>query len=250
MTKELLDPTEALALQCLRYWWSVVKRKKGGEIDDEGRTWTRVSGEEVAEWIEQHYHAELDQRRITRALSRLVEKGWTIRQQRHLKTWNRCFSYAPVEVDREVTSDSSPAPEAQTEIAPDPSNQPEWATREDRTETLEESPVTGLNKEPATSPASSTEKESTTYSGEPDDGGRPEAPEEPQSPPVVQRVGAITNRRADSLKAILERCEGIGKGELPNPWEEGKDRRESCQLEKGARLPEWHTARHVNPSNG
>ncbi len=220
-----LDPTEALALQCLRYWWSVVKHKNGscGEIDSTGRPWTRVSGTDAAKWIEQHYHAELNPRRIVRAFNRLVEKGYAIREQRALNHWNRSYSYAPV------------SPVTHRTVTTDQSNQPEPTHREDNKRPIEGSPVTLLT---TTSPSTSTEKSAVGQRVE--DGGRPEPPGAAQSPPVVEKVGTINNRRADSLRAILERCEGIGRGNLPNPWEEGTERRNRCQMEKGARLPKWN----------
>lgn len=235
-----LDPTEALALQCLRYWWSVVKRGKGGEIDDQGRTWTRVSGTEAARWIDENYHADLNPRRILRAFDRLVEKGFAVRERRWKERYNQAYSYAPVTNEPStVTSDTAQPLSVDTH---DQSNKPEWAQAAVTSDRPKSTELTDLSTKSTTT----STKESAVREEVINDGERSEAPEEPQASPVVEWKGSIKQPASKSLKAILERCEGIGRGEQQNPWEVGKERREARQLEQGRRLPEHAVTRH-NP---
>ena len=240
-----LTKTEALVYQCLRFWWSTVKRGKGGEIDERGRSWTRVSGSDAAQWIEQHYFTKIGTRQILRAFDGLVEKGFAIREQRTLHRWNRSYSYAPPETDR---SDSEVTPSPSATVTADPTNRPDWAQPEDTEVTSEVTPRSDLIT--TNPPAKSATKTAAPTSDK--DGGRPEGPEDPQSPPLIEQKGTIRKPTSGSLRAILERCEGIGRGELPNPWEVGEERRESRQVSLGTRLPEHAVTRHDprDKSNG
>lgn len=243
-----LDPVEALCLQCLRYWWAVVKMKNGscGELDSNGRPWTRVSGSEAVDWIEQHYESRLAQRQVLRAFGRLESKGFVARERRWKHSYNQSYSYAPPESND--TRDNSPVTtdtHLKTScVSTDQSNKPDWAKVEDSDDTTNSHPQTDLS---TTSPTTSTTK--SAAQPKPNKGGRPGAPESPQSSPEVESIGFIRKPGTNSLKAIVERCEGIGKGELPNPWEEGTETRKARQVELGRRLPEASVKRHNTKDN-
>lgn len=91
-----MTPVEALALSCIKYWIKVVEHKNGscGEIDSDGRPWTRVSATECAEWIEQFYECPVSPRQCQNALRKLGRTGRITREQRNLHRWSQAYSYS------------------------------------------------------------------------------------------------------------------------------------------------------------
>lgn len=94
-----LTSNEALALQCLGFWWGVVVYKHSvgapcGEIDPEtGAPGTRVSASECCSWVLEHTGAHLSEKQARTSLEGLVEKGVVTRAQRWKHICNRSFTY-------------------------------------------------------------------------------------------------------------------------------------------------------------
>ncbi len=91
-----LTPNEGLVLQCLQFWWYVVRKGRGGRLDQRtGLPHTTVSAQQASDWLLDRLGVQLALKSCQRALSRLVEKGVVVRQQERKRWGNHSYTYAP-----------------------------------------------------------------------------------------------------------------------------------------------------------
>ena len=90
----LTNPLDALLLGRVRRWIEVVfrQRTKCGQLDPDGRPWTRLPASDLARQLEEQEGLNVSVRRIQRSLVRLAEAGYLGRQQRGI--WRRDFWYS------------------------------------------------------------------------------------------------------------------------------------------------------------
>lgn len=90
----LTNPLDALLLARVRRWVEVVfrQRSKCGQLDKDGRPWTRLPASDLARQLEEQEGLTVAPRRIQRSLARLAEGGYLARQQRGV--WRRDFWYS------------------------------------------------------------------------------------------------------------------------------------------------------------
>ena len=95
MTLRRMSPVETLCFQCIKSWLRIVQYKKGscGEIDSEGRPWTRCSATEVQAWIASELECEVSARQCQNALRSLEASGRVIREKRWANRWTQAYSY-------------------------------------------------------------------------------------------------------------------------------------------------------------
>ena len=92
MVGDFLVPTQqpitnlldAVLLPRVLRWVAVVFRqnKQCGQLDPDGRPWTRIPAKDLASQFEREDGVEVSVRRIQRSLERLVEAGYLVRRQR------------------------------------------------------------------------------------------------------------------------------------------------------------------------
>ncbi len=90
----LTNPLDAMLLGRVRRWVEVVfrQRTKCGQLDSDGRPWTRCPAKDLARQLEEQEGLVVSERRIQRSLARLEEQGHFARQQRGI--WRRDFWYS------------------------------------------------------------------------------------------------------------------------------------------------------------
>ena len=69
----LSNPLSSLCLGIIRNWVSVVRRGKGGLIDEQGTAWTRLPVSDITDQLAHEFHLEVNARKIYRALKELEE---------------------------------------------------------------------------------------------------------------------------------------------------------------------------------
>ena len=67
------NPLSSLCLGIIRNWVSVVRRGKGGLIDEQGTAWTRLPVSDITDQLAHEFHLEVNARKIYRALKELAE---------------------------------------------------------------------------------------------------------------------------------------------------------------------------------
>ena len=85
----------------VRRWVEVVFRQstKCGQLDRDGRPWTRCPAKDLARQIEEQENLVISERRIQRSLARLAEQGHFARQQRGIWRRDYWYSFANAEWD-------------------------------------------------------------------------------------------------------------------------------------------------------
>jgi hypothetical protein len=132
----LTNPLDALLLGRVRRWVAVVFRQKSkcGQLDRDGRPWTRLPAKDLARQLEEQEGLEVSVRRIQRSLVRLEEAGYLARQQRGI--WRRDFWYSFPDAEWElqqhrpvavaaVAKGHGPTPPRTVTLAKDPSRRHE-----------------------------------------------------------------------------------------------------------------------------
>ncbi|GCE65863.1 hypothetical protein OMCYN_01809 [cyanobiont of Ornithocercus magnificus] len=77
----LNNPLSSLCLGIIRNWVTVVRKGKGGRIDEQGRPWTRLPAWQINEQLAREFQLEVSTRRIYRALDKLVAANLICRKQ-------------------------------------------------------------------------------------------------------------------------------------------------------------------------
>ena len=96
-----LSPVAALCLRVVRGWLGVVSRGKGGEIRN-GVPFTRLKATEVQQQLETEQGVAVSSKTIQRALTALVVGGHLSRRQLYKHRYNRCYWYAPGELEQQL----------------------------------------------------------------------------------------------------------------------------------------------------
>lgn len=97
----ITTPLDAMLLGRVRRWVEVVfrQRTKCGQLDPDGRPWTRCPAKDLARQLEEQENLVISERRIQRSLARLAEQGHFARQQRGIWRRDYWYSFANAEWD-------------------------------------------------------------------------------------------------------------------------------------------------------
>lgn len=118
----LSNPLDALLLKRVRCWVEVVfrQRTKCGQLDSDGRPWTRCPAKDLARQLEEQDGLVVSERRIQRSLARLVEDGHFARQQRGI--WRRDYWYSFADPEWELQQHRPTAVARTVTVASEPSD--------------------------------------------------------------------------------------------------------------------------------
>jgi len=89
-----LTPLASLCLGVVRGWINVVRRGKGGQIDDAGTAWTRLPAEQLRDQLAREFMVEVTTRTVQRALKELEDTNQIRREQRLKHRYRRDYWYA------------------------------------------------------------------------------------------------------------------------------------------------------------
>jgi len=93
-----LSGDEGWVLQCLEYWWFVVRKGRGGHLDPEtGLPFTTVSASQASDWLRERKGVVLHLKTCQRAFRSLALKGVVRRYQDWHRWGHHSYSYAPGE---------------------------------------------------------------------------------------------------------------------------------------------------------
>lgn len=212
-------------LQCLQFWWFVVRKGRGGRLDPAtGLPHTTVSAQQASDWLLEKLSIKLDMKACQRALRSLVKKGVVTRQQERKRWGNHSYTYAPateVVSNQEDTKVQPPDPERPT-TRTQVSNQAVYSSELKTGSTA----VTAEEFKAVKNSTSSSEpkaKQPNSIDSEGDPRGVQEAQEQLSRPNSVvshTRVDSAPRRatgasqrstpRLSGLSAILSRCLELG----------------------------------------
>lgn len=82
MATTLSNPLASICLKIICGWVNVVRKGKGGKIDEQGTPWTRLPAWEINDQLAREFHLEVNIRRVYRALKELEKAGLICRKQR------------------------------------------------------------------------------------------------------------------------------------------------------------------------
>jgi hypothetical protein len=118
----LTNPLDALLLGRVRRWVEVVfrQRTKCGQLDPDGRPWTRCPAKDLARQLEEQEGLVVSERRIQRSLARLEEEGHFARQQRGI--WRRDFWYSFSDTEWQLQQHRPTAVQSKATLASEPSD--------------------------------------------------------------------------------------------------------------------------------
>jgi folate-binding Fe-S cluster repair protein YgfZ len=118
----LTNPLDALLLGRVRRWVEVVfrQRTKCGQLDPDGRPWTRCPAKDLARQLEEQEGLVVSERRIQRSLARLEEEGHFARQQRGI--WRRDFWYSFSDSEWQLQQHRPTAVQSKATLASEPSD--------------------------------------------------------------------------------------------------------------------------------
>ena len=118
----ITTPLDAMLLGRVRRWVEVVfrQRTKCGQLDPDGRPWTRCPAKDLARQIEEQENLVISERRIQRSLARLAEQGHFARQQRGI--WRRDFWYSFSDSEWQLQQHRPTAVQSKATVAPEPSD--------------------------------------------------------------------------------------------------------------------------------
>ena len=118
----LTNPLDALLLGRVRRWVEVVfrQRTKCGQLDRDGRPWTRCPAKDLARQLEEQEGLVVSERRIQRSLARLEEQGHFSRQQRGI--WRRDFWYSFSDAEWQLQQHRPTAVQSKVTLASEPSD--------------------------------------------------------------------------------------------------------------------------------
>lgn len=189
-------------LQCLQFWWFVVRKGRGGRLDPAtGLPHTTVSAQQASDWLLEKLSIKLDMKACQRALRSLVKKGVVTRQQERKRWGNHSYTYAPA---TEVVSNQE-----DTKVQPRDLEGPSTRTQVSNQAVLSSSSTTVPT---ALAPDGENRQERTSSKSE-----QPAAPASPvgkgkplgfghsalQSPPVLSR-GRSVWEKVKSLASALD----------------------------------------------
>ena len=116
-----LTPNEGLVLQCLQFWWYVVRKGRGGRLDSRtGLPHTTVSAQQASDWLLDRLGVQLALKSCQRALRQLVEKGVVERCQERKRWGNHSYTYAPGAALQPSAPSNQNAPKVQPPVQTDP----------------------------------------------------------------------------------------------------------------------------------
>ena len=115
-------PLDSVLLGRVRRWVEVVfrQRTKCGQLDPDGRPWTRCPAKDLARQLEEHDGLVVSERRIQRSLARLAEQGHFARQQRGI--WRRDFWYSFPDSEWQFQQHRPTAVQSKVTLASEPSD--------------------------------------------------------------------------------------------------------------------------------
>ena len=118
----LTNPLDALLLGRVRRWVEVVfrQRTKCGQLDPDGRPWTRCPAKDLARQLEEQEGLVVSERRIQRSLARLEEEGHFARQQRGI--WRRDYWYSFSDAEWQLQQHRPTAVQSKATLASEPSD--------------------------------------------------------------------------------------------------------------------------------
>lgn len=116
------NPLDAMLLKRVRRWVEVVfrQRTKCGQLDRDGRPWTRCPAKDLARQLEEQEGLVVSERRIQRSLARLEEEGHFARQQRGI--WRRDYWYSFPDAEWELQQHRPTAVQSKATVASEPSD--------------------------------------------------------------------------------------------------------------------------------
>jgi len=115
-------PLDSVLLGRVRRWVEVVfrQRTKCGQLDRDGRPWTRCPAKDLARQLEEHDGLVVSERRIQRSLARLAEQGHFARQQRCI--WRRDFWYSFSDAEWQLQQHRPTAVQSRVTVVSEPSD--------------------------------------------------------------------------------------------------------------------------------
>lgn len=210
-----LSPAEGLIARHITYWIGVAERGKGGSKDHLGRGWTYLAAWDIQERVLALDFVALSRPTIYRALNRLVELGWFVREKLNAGRYrDHTYHY--------TFGAAHPGHRAEAEtVAPPPENRSSTSGNAEvitvTTPILSippDLPPTKTNGPNDQEEERTREENKTRSAVTPEDHPRPR-PIEPTTPDtsvplVTTERPLVSNRRLTGLAAIAQRCLEMG----------------------------------------